>query len=154
MRVANRFTDPLTGAFWDWNINHNDETGTAAKGGGQGGLERNYTISAPVSGGIHIRQEGAPDPLSFSWKGTALTRAQHQQFLAWYKLCDTQTLYLRDFSGDEYEVVITAYIWSRKPVAQNRNDMTNASTWVYDFQIDLDVIAARAGDVHDAGIVV
>lgn len=146
MRVANRFIDPVTGETWDWPINHSDETGSASKGGGQGGLGRNFTVSAPTSLGIRIRQQGANDPLSFSWKGTALTRAQHQEFLRWWNISKAHTIILRDFSGDEYEVMITSYIPTRKPVVQNRNDPDNAATWVYDYQIDLDVITVLSGD--------
>lgn len=146
MRVANTFIDPVTGETYDWAINHNDETGTASKGGGQGGLERNYTVSAPTSFGIAIRQQAANDPLTFSWKGTALTRFQHQEFLRWYQKCSAYPIFLRDFSGDEYEVLITAYIPVRKAVVANRNDLTNAATWVYDYQIDFDVIRVVSGD--------
>lgn len=153
-RVANQFIDPVTGETWSWPINHNDETGSASKSGGQGGLVRNITTSAPTSGGPHIRQEGAPDPLSFAWKGTALTRAQHQQFLRWYAKCDQYTIILQDFSGDRFEVFITDYIPTRKAVVQNRNDMANASTWVYDYEIAMDVIASIAGDYSNAGVAV
>jgi hypothetical protein len=146
MRIANEFIDPVTAEEWSWPINHNDETGTAAKGGGQGGIERNYTISAPTSMGIQIRQQAANDPMSLSWKGTALTRAQHQKFLYWFAKCDHHTVILRDFSGDEFEVLITSYIPTRKMVAQNRNDMANAPLWVYDYQIDMDVISVISGD--------
>jgi hypothetical protein len=151
-RVPNNFFDPATGDSYNWAINHNDETGSAAKGGGQGGLETNYTISAPTSLGIFIRQQAANDPMSFSWKGTALTRAQHQQFLIWFEKCQHNSIILTDFSGDSFEVLITAYIPVRKMVAQNRNDMANARTWVYDFQIDFDVIATVSGDYTNAGI--
>ena len=152
MRIGNQFIDPTTGETWTWPINQNDETGAASKAGGQGGVARNLTISAPTSGGPHIRQEGAPDPLSFSWKGTALTRLQHQKFLYWFAKCDHHSIILQDFSGDRFEVFITAYIPVRKPVVQNRNDMTNAPLWIYDYQIDLDVIAAIAGDYFNAGV--
>lgn len=146
-RVANKFIDPAgVMATWSWPINHHDETGSAGRGGGQGGVGRNYTVSAPTSLGIIIRQQAAPSPMSLSWKGTALTRAQHQTFLAWFAVCKHHSIIVEDFSGDQFEVLITAYIPSRKPVAQNRNDMSNASTWVYDYQIDMDVITAVRGD--------
>ena len=152
MRVPNQFIDPITGETFLWPINHNDETGSASKSNGQNGVARNITVGAPVSGGVHIRQEGAPDPIAFSWKGTALTRAQHQEFLRWYAKCDHYTIILQDFSGDRYEVLIIAYLPVRRRVAQNRNDMTNAPLWVYDYQVDIDVIALISGDYHDAGI--
>lgn len=151
-RVANVFIDPTTNETWSWPINHNDETGTAAKSGGQGGLERNYTISAPTSLGISIRQQAADDPISLSWKGTALTRAQHQQFLRWWEKCSHYSIILQDFSGDKFEILITAYIPTRKAVAGNRNDLANAPLWVYDYQIDMDVIACISGDYATAGI--
>lgn len=146
MRVANTFIDPTNGETYEWPINHNDETGSSAKGGGMGGLERNYTVSAPTSLNINIRQQAANDPLSLSWKGVALTRAQHQEFLRWFGKCSHHSIILRDFSGDEFEVVITAYIPQRTPVAQNRNDMENASTWYYSYQLDMDVLTALSGD--------
>ncbi len=152
MRVPNVFIDPVTNEQWAWPINHNDETGTASKSGGQGGLERNITVSAPTGLGVHIRQQAANDPLSLSWKGTALTRAQHQEFLRWFKKCDHYSIILRDFSGDEFEVMITAYIPQRKPVAVNRNDLANAPLWIYDYQIDMDIIATISGDYANAGI--
>jgi hypothetical protein len=152
MRVGNIFIDPLTNERWTWPINHSDETGTAAKSGGQGGLERNYTISAPTSQGIVIRQQAADDPISFSWKGTALTRAQHQSFLYWYAKCKHRSIILEDFSGDVFEVLITAYIPTRKAVAANRNDPTHAPTWVYDFQLDMDVLASISGDYAAEGL--
>ena len=152
-RVANQFIDPVTNETWQWDINHNDETGTASKGSGSGGLERNMTVSAPVSNtGQLIRQQAADDPLQFSWKGTALTRVQHQTFLRWYAKCNSHSIILQDFAGDRFEVIIIAYIPVRRMVAQNRNDMANAATWVYDFQVDLDVIAAISGDYANAGL--
>lgn len=152
MRISNRFIDPVTGFFYDWAINHNDETGSPSKGGGQGGVSRNFTISAPTSLGLHIRQQAADDVISFSWKGTALTRLQHQEFLAWYHLCSSHSIYLRDFSGDTFEVMITAYIPKRRRVSANRNDPVNAPLWVYDYQIDIDVIASVAGDYAAWGL--
>lgn len=152
VRVANRFIDPKTGEIYDWEINHNDETGSPSKGGGQGGVGRNITVSAPLSGGMHILQEAAQDPMGFSWKGTALTREQHQKFLRWYHKCDTQTIILHDFSTDQFEVLIVSYIPQRRAVAQNRNDMDEAPMWVYDFQIDLLVIRQLGGDYYNAGI--
>lgn len=151
MRVSNRFIDPATAETWDWPINHHDESGTGSKAGGQGGLGRNFTVSAPTSLGVRIRQQAANDPLSFSFKGTALTRLQHQTFLYWWKKCEHHSIILRDFSGDQFEVMVTAYIPVRKPVAQNRNDMVNAALWVYDYQIDFDVISVVSGDY--AGVV-
>ena len=148
-RVANKFTDPKTGISWLWPINHNDESGSASKGGGQAGLNHNITTSAPVGAagsGRHIRQQAANDPISFSLKGTALTRAQHKTFIAWWLLCQSQTIYFTDFSGDEFEVLITSYIPQRKPTVMNRNDQTNAPTWIYDYQIDMDVVRVLDGD--------
>lgn len=139
IRVPNRLIDPATGEIWDWPINHHDESGSK-------GLVRNFTVSAPTSLNIRIRQQASNTPMATSWKGTALTRAQHQKFIHWWLKCEHNSLILRDFSGDQYEVMITSYVPTRRATAQNRNDMANAPTWVYDYQIDFDIINVISGD--------
>jgi hypothetical protein len=150
MRYGNKFIDPATGVTFVWPVNHLTEDG----GGGsssQAGLTRNITYSAPISLGTLIRQQAAPDPLTLSWVGTALTRAQHQEFLYWYALSGEHTIYLEDFAGDVFEVQITAYDPKRRAVAINPRTASQDPTvgnplWVYDFTITMDVIKAISGD--------
>lgn len=141
-RTANVFTDPTDGSSYAWAFNHLTESG---------GLAHNITVSAPTSLGILLRQQAADSALSFAWSGTALTRDQHRQFLAWYQKCKAHTIFLTDFAGDEFEVLITAYDPKRKAVAGNpreRNLAANvgAPLWVYEFTITMDIIRAISGD--------
>lgn len=152
MRIANVFVDPTNGYTYRWEINHNDESGGGNKSGSSGGLQRNLTISAPTSNNLHIRQQAASDPFSYSWKGQFNTRAQHQEFLKWWKMCDSHSIILEDFSGDISEVLIVGYVATRKATILNRADMTFAPLWIYEFQMDLDVINWISGDYAIAGI--
>lgn len=141
-RTPNVFTDPATGETYAWQFNHLTEGG---------GLARNLTVSSPTSLGILIRQQAADGAVTLAWSGTALTRHQHQQFLLWYQKCKHHSIFLTDFAGDQFEVVITAYDPKRKAVAVNPRERNStpsvgAPLWVYDFTLTMEIIRAIAGD--------
>jgi hypothetical protein len=153
MRVANQFIDPVTNETWNWQVNHKDETGGGSTSANSG-LQRNFTYSSPTSNIGLIRQQAAATPLTLGYKGTFLKRVQHQEFLRWWTKCEFYSIFLRDFAGELYEVMITGYNPQRKPVAINPQDpgdpSTHAPLWVYDFEIDMDVISFLSGDYHNA----
>lgn len=146
-RVANRFTNPKLGSVYDWPVNHETEEG----------MEKRRTIehSAPTGQGSYanvglIKQQGADSPLVIRLAGKILDRDQHTAFLAWWKLCQTQTIYFRDFASNEYEVLITAYSPLRQRVVRNTRGGTSLSTeapqniWTY--TLEMEVVRVIAGD--------
>lgn len=142
-RVANRFTNPVTGGFYDWILNHNEEEAS--------GLERTIEHTAPTDGIGLIRQQGEEGPMVLQYRGSILQESQISTFRAWYNLCRSQTIYFRDFNGDEYEVLITSFKPQRKRVVRNPRDPVNAPmhTWTYEMSMEvLRVISGPWAGVH------
>lgn len=140
MRVSNRFTDPATGTFYDWHINHDTEE--------DGGRTRQITLSGNTSGLGLVRQQGAQTPLTLKYSGSILRRVQLQQFWHFFQLCQSQTIFFRDYYGDEYEVTITAFDPVRHR-GENRNDPTIPHHyWTYTMEMQvLRVVSGTLAEV-------
>lgn len=136
-RSPNIFTNPATGATYSWEINHLTED--------ESGKKTNITDSAPTGGLGLMPQQGASEPITFTYHGTILTKAQLDQMIAWRQLCESQTIYFQDFSGDKYEVTITQFSYQRVAVAQNPRDMTHAPTWKWQYTIAMRVLRVISG---------
>lgn len=138
MRVANVFTDPTNAETYAWPINHLTEESA--------GRSRPITRGAPTGSNVGLnRQQGDPSPATLRFTGTMLTKAQHDETIRWWAKCDTHTIYFKDFSGAEYEVLITNFDPKRRAVARNHKDLANAPTWVYDYTIEMEVLRAISG---------
>lgn len=136
----NRFTDPRTADFYDWDINHKEEE--------EFGKERQVTYGANTANTGLIKQQGDASPLKIQVRGTVLQKSQHDEFIAWWKLCgdpDPQTIYFKDFADEEYEVIITAYKPTRKGVAANPRGGTAAPLWYWEYTMTMEVITIRSG---------
>jgi hypothetical protein len=138
-RVSNRFTDPATGAFYDWRINHDTED--------EGGRERQITLSGNTSGLGLVRQQGEQTPLTLKYSGSILHLSQLQAFWHWFQLCQSQTIFFRDFYGDEYEVTITTFSPVRHR-GENRNDASIPHHyWTY--TIEMQVLRVVSGTLAE-----
>lgn len=144
-RVANLFIDPAgVRATYAWAINHDEEQDT--------GLSRTIDHTANTAGTGLVRQQGADDPITLTYAGTILDVAQHREFLAWVELSKHRTIFFRDFAGDEYEVLITAYKAPRTRVARNPRDP--AHPWIWHYTLTMEVVTIRAGVYAQAGVTV
>lgn len=138
MRTPNQFIDPATGNTYSWPVNHNEE--------GEFGRSRSMQRTAPSKSGIGLgRQQGEDSPMILQLKGVILHKAQRDAMIAWYALCESQTIYFQDFSGDKYEVIITSFKPTRRGVARNHADLANMPLWVYDYTLEMEVITTLAG---------
>lgn len=137
-RVANRFIDNATSETYDWPLNHHTEESM--------GRKRNITHSSPTAHTGLNRQQGANDPMNLRWKGTILTRAQLQAFNVWWEKCETRTIDIIDFHGNHFEVIITNFDPTRRPVLMNRHDPVNAPNVVWDYTIEMEIVTIKAGD--------
>jgi hypothetical protein len=135
-RVANRFTNPSTGTTYDWPINHTTEE--------QFGLIRNYERTAPTAGVGFVRQEGDPTPLTLKMSGTILTVAQDSAFVTWFNLGRTHSLYFRDWTGAEYEVLFVSYQPQRVRVDWNHKDPA-MRTYIIRWDMELEVLRVISG---------
>jgi hypothetical protein len=136
-RSPNRFTDPETGVFYDWQINHLEEE--------EAGFRRSIQHSASTNGvGGLVWQQGDDEPIVFNYRGTILDPAQHAQFVAYSNLCKDHTIIFRDFAGDEYEVLMT-YTPRRESVMRNPRGGTIAPYHIWRYTMTLQVIQALSG---------
>lgn len=138
--AANRniFTDPSGAkAAYSWPFNHSEES--------EGGKTRNITYGANTANTGFVRQQSDDAPIQFSFSGVILEQAHLEEMIGWYALCDSQTIYLTDFAGDEYEVIITSFKPVRERTIRNPRDYTNAPYWFWRYEITLDVVRVISG---------
>lgn len=137
------FTDPLTGATYQWHNNHETEDPS--------GKTRQISGSANTGLTGRVRQQGDDGPMVLTLHGRIRTRDQSRQFWHWYNLCRTQTIYFTDFDGQEYEVQITSYLPERVRQASNVADpsMTHHNI---QYTLTMEVYAFLAGDEHDMAV--
>lgn len=137
MSVRNRFTNPSNGSFYDWQVNHSEEQ--------EFGKRRSIDHGALTDTVGVVRQQADDSPLILQLKGTIFHKAQFEQFKSWFALSRTQTIYYRDFAGDEYEVIITAFLPVRERTIKNPRDFAHAPYWFWKYDLEMEVITIRAG---------
>lgn len=135
--ARNRFTNPKNAATYDWQVNHSEEE--------EFGKRRSISHGALTGGTGLVRQQADDQPLVLQLKGVIFHKAQLEQMIDWFALCETQTIYFKDFSGDEYEVIITEFLPVREKTVKNPRDFANAPLWFWRYDIAMEVIAIRAG---------
>lgn len=133
----NRFTNPADGTFYDWQINHTDE--------GAFGKARAITESANTANTGLIKQQGDASPMQMKVTGTILHKHQIEEFIKFWKLCETQTILFKDFAGEEYEVIITDFQPVRKRTVRNPRDFAHAPLWFWSYELELEVITIVSG---------
>jgi hypothetical protein len=141
--MRDQFIDPAgVKSTYDFLVNHSDE-----QDGGQGRTVSHLANTGNV--GL-VRSQGDKVPMVLSWTGTILHASQHEEMWEWVELCEDQSIYVRDFAGDKYEVLITSFKPARKRTAHNRNDPTIPfHYWTY--SLEMEVLAILEGDL--AGVV-
>lgn len=138
----NRFRNAATGDTYEWHINHSEEQ--------EFGKERSIEHTG-LSGGFStgstgvVRQVGIDAPMALQLTGTIFHQAQHDEMIAWFSLCRTQTIEFKDFAGNEYEVLILSYKPTRKRTLRNPRDASiPLHYWTY--TITMEVVRFISGD--------
>lgn len=136
-RLPNIFRDPKgVRPQYAWQINHSEEQPVSKS--------RQMGDGAPTSNVGLIPQQGPATPIIFQWKGTIFDIGQLTEMLAWWQLCETQSIYLIDFSGAEYEVIIEDFAQNRKGVARNPRDVTRP--WIWEYTINMRILHVYSGE--------
>jgi hypothetical protein len=147
MRTANKFIDPAgIVPTYAWPINHEKEE--------KSGKQRNVTNTAPTGNVGLVKEINAASPLQMTWKGQIFTKAQVTQMWKWWQLCESQTIFLEDFAGEKYEILIEEFDPVRVAVARNLHDQANAPTWIWEYTFMFSVIGILTGPLADAGVTV
>jgi hypothetical protein len=135
--MRDTFIDPLTGFVYEWQVGHDEEASV--------GKTRNITHSGNTAGTGLIRQQGEPAPLVLRYSGKILHLHQFEEMWRFYELCETQTIYYRDYFGEEFEVVITQFEPIREKTVSNKKDLTNMPLHYYSYTIAMEIVKVRAG---------
>lgn len=144
--MQNRFRNPATGTVYNWHTNHDPQ------GEEMAGKSRAVTrVSNTSSSGV-VLQQGEDGSYVIKLSGRIDMRAQFVQFWTWFKLSKTQTIYFRDFDGQEFEVMVTALQTKRvgKLGPSGRDPSVPHHTWQY--SIEMTVIDFLSGDLADVGL--
>lgn len=142
--MRDRFTDPKTGSFYDFNVNHNEEDAFDKR--------REMTRSGKTALTGLVRIQGEQSAMVLRLKGTVLKEAQDSEFWRWWELCETQTIYYRDFNGDEYEGFITRYSPQRVRVLRNFNDPANMPHHIIKYELEFEVVRFISGVMATRGV--
>ena len=93
-----RFTDPRTGAHYDWPINpgYGGVTQAASK---QRQIERTSNTGNVGA----TKQQGDDGAIIIHWEPLIFLASHETALWQWYVLCKAQTIYLTDFNGEAFE---------------------------------------------------
>lgn len=132
----NVFGDPATGYRYVWAANHKEE---------QGGARIRAIMSMQPTKGRwktvrSVRQQGTRAELIYKLSGTAVTLAEHEQFLYFEDLSLRQTIYFLHAAGGVFECLLSDYEPQRIYAVKGPRGEHNV--WPYSMQ--LDVIAQLA----------
>jgi hypothetical protein len=136
--MRNRFTDPAgVKAHYDWQVNHTEEP--------EFGKTRTVQATPNTANTGFIIQQSDDGPLSFRVQGTIFHKAQLEEFISWYKLCEQRSIYFRDFANDSYEVLITSFRPTRHRTIRNPRDYANAPLWFWRYEMEMMVLRVISG---------
>lgn len=130
------FTNPLTSATYQWEVNPTaDQEQPLTK---QRAIER--TANTGHVGAV--KQQGDDGPLILDWQIIVQSSAMELALWQWYTLCRTQTIYVTDWTGEEYEGQIILLSRARKASA------TGYSVW----QVQFEIYRLISGPLATAGV--
>lgn len=149
MRSPNQFIDP-NGVVptYNWPLNHETEDTDSA------GKVRNITYTAPTGHVGLVKEINDTDPFILSWSGSIFLKSQLVAMWQWFQLCERQTIFVQDFAGEKYEVIILQFKPARVRVARNTHDPANAPNHIWTYKLQMSVLNILAGALADAGVTV
>ena len=118
-------------ATYEFDVNHHEEEDS--------GQSRNITRTAPTSGVGFVRQQGISAPFTKKYVGTILRQSQYDAIQAYYEACANRTVFFRDYTGEESEVVIITFSTTRVAVLRNPREPSLMHIWKY--RLEMEVIA-------------
>jgi len=131
--VRERFRDAAgVLADYEFQVNHSEEEGFD--------FRRNLERTTTTSGVGFVRQQGDDSPALLRFTGTILHQNQYNQMAAYYIASQTRTIFFRDFTGTEYEVMITAWNPVRKRTLKNPRDQS-INLHYFSYTLEMEVIA-------------
>jgi hypothetical protein len=131
------FTNPATSATYVWEANPNSEN-VATK---QRAIERTATTGNVGA----VKQQGDDGPYILDWSIIVQTAAMETALWAWYVLSDTQTIYVTDWDGEQYEGQVILLSRLRTPSGGSRGEYAT-------YELQFEVYRFISGVMASAGV--
>lgn len=116
-------------ADYSFDINHKEEDGNEQR--------RNITRTANTANVGFVRQQGDKSPVVLKFLGTIMKQDQKDKMESFYAACDNRTIFFRDYTGVEYEVLITTFDTTRKSTIKNGRDPSIMHYWTYRLEMEV-----------------
>ena len=102
------FTNPVTAGTYTWEVNPTADS--------EQPLTKQRVIERTSNTGNvgTVKQQGDDGPLIFDWQIDVRSSGMETALWQWYVLCKTQTIYVTDWDGEEYEGQIIMLSRARK----------------------------------------
>jgi hypothetical protein len=124
------FLDPTTGETYPWPVNHSEESTF--------GKTRQINSGANTGNTGLTIQQGDDEPMILELTGTIVHKSQHDQFVRWFAISRGHTIHFIDFTGDRYEVLITAFLPQRQRTIGNPRDRSiRLHYWTYTLRMQV-----------------
>lgn len=144
-RVPNRFIDPAGNlATYDWPLNHEEE--------GAFGKARTIEHGANTGGTGLIKQQSDDSPMEIEIEGTILEQDHYAAMWEWFALCESQTIYFRDFASQKFEVQITEFQPTRKRTIWNSRGGTTNRLHFWKYSMKFEVYKFISGVLDDVDV--
>lgn len=122
---------------YPFKVNHLEEDGF--------GKTRTISHTGTTAANRQVRQQAAPDPMTFTLTGSILHKSQHDQFIRFFNACDHNTVIFTDFEGNQYEVLIIDYTPTRKYTIRNPRD-PSIPLHYYSYTLKMEVVNFISGE--------
>lgn len=126
------FTNPANGQTYVWPHNPPPD-------GIQPAQKQRQIDRASNTGNVGAtKQQGDDGPFIIHWEPVVFTAAHEQALWTWWQLCKSQTIYLTDFDGEEFEGQIITL--SRQQIGAMKgpgdvNDRMFYAKYVFEFEV-------------------
>lgn len=116
-------------ATYPFEVNHSDEEGRD--------YNRSIERTAVTTGPKFVLQQGETAAGVLSFTGTFFTQAQHDAMKAYYDACSSRTVFFREWTGVEHEVIVTRFNPVRHRTLRNPRDPSLLHYWSYTLEMEV-----------------
>lgn len=116
-------------ATYQFEVNHSEEEAPEQA--------RTIDHQAVTTGPAFVIQQGESNPPTLKYSGTIFQPAQLAAMQSYYDACNSRTVFFRDYTGVEYEVIVTRFDVVRKRTLRNPRDTSLLHYWTYTLEMEV-----------------
>lgn len=140
------FTNPADGQTYQWPINPGFDgvTQPATK-------QRQIDRTSNTGNVGATKQQGDDGSYVLHWEPLIFHAEHERQLFAWFQLCKSQTIYLTDWNGEQYEGQIITLARTRQGAGGGPGD-TNSRGFYETYVFEFEVWRFISGMLKDSGV--